>query len=147
MDIGQIFASLYLHPIITFMAKTYFCSFVASDLYWPTNTIVAWCSKCCKHAGWPIQVSSDQRPEVCFCTNNALSMPLQGGLLIVFNALDIWVTLQTDCYLWYHWCILFQRPSKNWHKCWYSKNPARCSSNELIRIIHTYVFEHKGKKS
>ena len=52
------------------MPKTYFWSLVASDLYWPTSTLVAWCSKCYKHAGWPMQVASDQRPEVCFGHNS-----------------------------------------------------------------------------
>ena len=33
---------------------------------WPTSTLITFQTSCCKRAGWPIQVASDQRPEVCF---------------------------------------------------------------------------------
>ena len=44
--------------------QTYLWSLVTSDQYWPTSTLVAWCAKCYKRAGLPIQVTSDQRPDV-----------------------------------------------------------------------------------
>ena len=44
------------------MPITYLWSLITSDLYWPTSTLIQFRTSCYKHAGWPIQVASDQGP-------------------------------------------------------------------------------------
>ena len=53
---------VHVFPKSTLMPIAYLWSLVASDLHWPTSTLVTFRTSCYKCAGWPIQVASDQRP-------------------------------------------------------------------------------------